>query len=439
MTAHGMGAARLASGGTAVLAAAIALVVGVAGPAWAAPTTTRISQRGAVPANGFSVFAAASLDGRYVTFQSAGTNLGPPDRNGAKDVFLSDRLGNRLELVSVNSDGGQGDADSGRTRPSPVTPDGLHVAFESLASNLVDGDTNGVSDVFLRDRGRFSQTTLISLASDRGPVAGARANGPSFVMAITPDANKVVFLSAATNLVPGDTNGQPDVFVRDRRNRTTMRVSVAQGGGQANGASRTASITADGRYVAFDSVAANLVPGDDNGRSDVFVRDLATFTTTRVSVGCAGTTIPAGCYGSSISADGRYVVYEATPPSGYTQAYAYDRKAGRTILLSVGVDGQPGNGFTFRPAISPTGRYVSFESSATNLVRGVNARMFHAYVRDLCAGLTTLVSVGTTGVPGDAESTYTAPSERGVAFQSRAGNLVPGAVLGDIQIYLRTP
>jgi len=442
MRGHGTPGGRLARDGALVLAVTAALAVPTAGPAAAGPaaagTTTRMSELGGVRADGTSVFPAVNVNGRFVTFQSLGGNLVGGDRNLAKDVFIKDRSTGRVQLVSVSQAGIAGNRDSGRTRPSPVSADGRYVAFESDATDLVDGDTNNASDVFVRDR-RFQTTTPVSAASERGPVAGARANGPSFVMAMTPDARYVVFVSAATNLVPGDTNGQPDVFVRDLRGRTTTRVSVAHDGWQANGPSRAAAISADGRYVVFDSVASNLTPGDDNGRSDVFLRDLRTSTTTRVSVGCAGTTIPAGCYGSSISADGRYLTYEATPPSGFTQAYLYDRTTEATTLVSAGPGGQPGNGFTFRPAVSPSGRYLSFESSATNLVDPVTARRtFHVYVRDLRTATTMLASVSTAGVPGDAESGYAAPSEGGVAFQSRAGNLVPDAVPGDLQVYFRS-
>jgi Tol biopolymer transport system component len=294
--------------------------------------------------------------------------------------------------------------------------------------------------VFVRERGRFARKTLISAATEREPGTGAQGNGPSLVLAMTPDASKVLFLSAASNLVSGDTNGQPDIFLRDRRTRTTTRVSVPQGHGQANGPSRLGSISADGRYVAFDSRASNLVPGDDNGRSDVFIRDLVRRTTTRISVGCAGTAILSGCYGGSMSADGRYIAYEATPPDGITQAYAYDRLSGLTRMVSEGEHGEPGNGLTFRPAVSPSGRYVSFESFSSNLVHGGDAlRTYHVYVRDLQTATTTRASVNAAGEPGDDMSTHAAISDCAVAFESRAGNLVPAAVQGDTQVYLRTP
>jgi hypothetical protein len=238
--------------------------------------------------------------------------------------------------------------------------------------------------------------------------------------------------------VPGDGNGQPDVFVRDVGARVTRLVSVGLGGRPADGASRTASISADGRFVAFESRASNLVPGDDNGRADVFVRDLNSGTTERVSENCGGTGPLAGCFGASMSWDARYVVYENAAPTPHTQAYLFDRAARRTSLVSVGLHGEPGNGFTFRPSISADGRFVAFESLASNLVAEPARPEYHVYVRDLTAATTTRASVNNAGEPADAQSGFAAASNQGVAFQSRAGNLAPGGRPGHYQVFFRS-
>src|SRR3989440_135688 len=147
-----------------------------------------------------------------------------------------------------------------------ISAHGRFVAFYSSAANLVAGDTNGARDVFVRDR-KTGKTTRVSVDSH-----GAQANGDSVAASISADGRLVAFLSSASKLVGGDTNGARDVFVRDRKARKTRRVSVDSHGAQGKGASFVPSISANGRFVAFSSVASNLVAGDTNTVSDVFVR-----------------------------------------------------------------------------------------------------------------------------------------------------------------------
>ena len=212
--------------------------------------------------------------------------------------------------VSVDSLGAQGIGDS--EGPS-ISAHGRFVAFYSSAANLVGSDTNGARDVFVRDR-KTGKTTRVSVNSH-----GAQANGESFAAPISADGRFVAFLSSASNLVGGDTNGARDVFVRDRKAGKTRRVSVDSHGAQGNGDSFIPSISADGRFVAFYSDAANLVAGDGNAAGDGFVRD---------------------------------------------------RKAGRTKRVSVASHGTQGNDTSFPPSISADGRFVAFTSLANNLVAG---------------------------------------------------------------------
>src|SRR5205814_1263965 len=181
--------------------------------------------------------------------------------------------------------------------------DGRFVAFAAWARNLAPGDTNGFGDVFVHDRG----TGVTERLSVDG--AGTEANDTIHQPAISADGRFVAFVSAATNLVPGDTNGLSDVFVHDRRTRRTERVSVDSAGTQADGASASPALSADGRFVAFSSSATNLVPGDTNGQADVFVHDRRTGTTERVSVDSAGTGANGWSERPSISADGRFVAF----------------------------------------------------------------------------------------------------------------------------------
>jgi Tol biopolymer transport system component len=184
-----------------------------------------------------------------------------------------------------------------------VSADGRYVAFHSEATNLVAGDTNGSEDVFVRDR-VTGTTERVSIAT-----GGAEGNGHSSAESISADGRFVAFESQASNLVSGDTNGQADIFVRDRQTGTTERVSRATSGAQGNSLSGGPAISADGRFVAFLSFSTNLVPGDTNGHYDIFVRDRLNGTTERVSVATGGTQADGDSYSPAISADGRYVAF----------------------------------------------------------------------------------------------------------------------------------
>jgi Tol biopolymer transport system component len=214
-----------------------------------------------------------SADGRFVVFQSDASNLVRGDTNRTNDVFVRDRRAGTTELVSISSAGVQGNDTS--AEPT-ISADGRFIAFSSRATNLVPGAADGArlsreppgnrNNVFIRDRLKGT-TRRISVSP-----AGAPGNDNSATPAISADGRFVAFLSDASNLVPGDTNGVKDVFVRDRRTGTTRRVSVSSAGAQSKDSSDHPALSADGRLVAFQSGASNLVPGDTNGTSDVFIR-----------------------------------------------------------------------------------------------------------------------------------------------------------------------
>jgi hypothetical protein len=217
-----------------------------------------------MPANATSELPSISADGRYVAFRSDATNLVVGDANGHSDIFIRDRLTATTELVSVGASGVQANADC--WTPS-MSADARYVAFESYATNLVGGGTSGAHHIFLRDR-QLGLTECVSVDS-----SGVQGNDDSFWPSISSDGRYVAFYSYATNLVPGDTNGYLDVFVRDRQLGITERISVDTVGVQGNSVSQYPSISADGRYVVFYSAATTLVPGDGNNHIDEFVRD----------------------------------------------------------------------------------------------------------------------------------------------------------------------
>ena len=248
--------------------------------------------------------ASPSADGRYVAFASSATNLVAADTNGRSDVFVRDRASGTTERVSVSSAGVQGNSAS--AAPA-ISADGRYVVFSSSANNLVADDTNGASDIFLRDR-VAGTTTRVSLGT--GDVV---ANNSCFLPSISADGTTVAFSSDADNLVSGDTNGSNDIFVRHLASGVTTRASVTSAGVQANSASATCSLSADGRFVAFWSWATNLAETEDtNAQADVFVRDRTAGTTTRVNVGWDGAQATGYSEQFSISSDGQYVAFSSS-------------------------------------------------------------------------------------------------------------------------------
>ena len=341
--------------------------------------------------------------------------------------------------VSVDSAGVEGNGFS--TAPSISSmANGRYVAFQSDASNLVPGDGNGLPDVFLYDR-QSGKTVRVSVGS-----AGAEGNNSSFAPSISADSINVAFSSAASNLVPGDGNGATDVFVHNRLGSVTTRVSVDSNGAEGNGQSALPDITGSGQYVSFVSFASNLVPGDANGVADIFVHDVLTGPTTRVSVGSGGVEANGGSQSASISANtGRYVAFASVASNlvsgdgnGLADVFVHDRQTGRTVRVSVSSAGAEGNGGSARPSISDNGRYVAFVSGANNLVPGDGNLSPDIFVRDLQLGLTTRVSVDSAGAEGNSESDFPSISGSGlfVAFYSNASNLVQGDGNGQPDIFV---
>ena len=397
----------------------------------AAQVTSRVSVDSAgVQGNADVQFKnrCVSGDGRYVVFYGDASNLVPNDTNSAQDVFVRDLWLGITTLVSVDSAGVQGNYHS--YWPT-ISADGRFVAFESRATNLVPGDTNGAYDIFVHDL-QTGATTRASVDS-----SGAQANGNSygFGCSLSADGRYVAFGSDATNLVPGDTNGIKDFFVRDLVAGTTERVSVDSAGVEANATTIEAELSADGRYVVYFSAASNLVPGDTNGVADVFLRDRAIGSTTRLSVDPAGVEGNGISRSPSMSADGRYVAYcswatNLVPGDANSAAdvFVLDRQSGTTTIASLDSSGVEGDSYSYYPSISADGRWVAFYSNATNLVPGDTNALPDVFVHDRHSGSTSRVSVDSGGAEGNGFSGWPVISGDGsiVAFMSDASNLVAG-------------
>jgi len=263
---------------------AIARIVSIA-LSLVVPLTGQVTERVSVDSSGAQGDAGSgrpslSADGRYVAFASDATDLVAGDTNGRTDVFVHDRQSGVTERISVDSAGAQGNGPSGD--PS-ISADGRHVAFHSDATDLVVGDTNGRTDVFVHDR-ETGVTERVSVDS-----GGAQGNGSCFEPSLAEHGRFVAFWGRADNLVPGDTNSSWDIFVHDRVTGITERISVDSSGVEANSWSFYPSSSVDGQVVAFSTGADNLVAGDTNGHSDVFVHERCDATWTNYGAGFPGT------------------------------------------------------------------------------------------------------------------------------------------------------
>jgi hypothetical protein len=389
-------------------------------------------------ANDTSYGPSISEDGRYVAFWSNASNLVGGDVNHVRDIFVRDTVANTTTLISIASDGTQGNMDS--ESPS-ISADGRYVAFKSWATNLAGGDTNGREDVFVRDT-VLNTTTRVSIAAN-GTQGNSDSNSPS----ISADGRFVAFQSSADNLVSGDTNQVSDIFLRDTVMNITTRVSVTTGGaqgGQFEG-SISPSISADGRFVAFESTA-ELVSGETMLGSDIFVRDTVLNTTNLISIASNGLQSNMDSYDPSISSDGRYVAFESWATnlvSGDTNSlrdiFVRDTQAGTTIRISVATSGaQTTSWSSYDPSISADGRYVVFITIANNLVSGDTNNMDDVFLRDTLMGITTRVSIDTNGIQASSPSEAPSISADGsfVAFSSLANNLVIGDTSGGSDVFV---
>ncbi len=382
--------------------------------------------------DGASYAGVLSANGRYVAFGSDASNLVAGDTNGNGDIFRRDLTTGTTIRVSVTNDGSQvtygGDVYSGVA----ISADGRYVAFVS-EEPLVPDDTNGYYDVYVRDV-VAGTTERVSVASGGGQTEGS-AGG----VAISSDGRYVAFESYASDLVPNDTNGTDDVFVHDRETDTTDRASIGSGDGNPDSASYGPSISADGRYVAFETDATNIVEPDTNDNSDVVVYDRNMGTTVRASSDSAGNQGAGYVQYAAISGNGRYVVFEgsyadtfvAGDTNNASDVFVKDLQTGETSRVSVTNGGAEANGGSDSPAIDDSGNRVTFRSFATNLLPGVgDDSTGEIYVRDRAAGTTRLVStnkyLGQIAL-GDVLGTNSISADgRYVAFTSTADNVVAG-------------
>lgn len=400
--------------------------------------TIRVSvSSDAFEGNADSTEASISGDGTYIAFTSEADTLVYVDTNDVSDIFVHDAVALTTVRVSVNSNREEA---NGESRQPAISRDGRFVAFASNAGNLVPNDTNDRFDVFVHDRDTrgigvfdepgFIRTTRVSVHTN-----GTQGLRPSGEPTISANGAYVAFSSVSDNLVDGDTNNASDIFLHHRASGQTTRVSIDSLGNQSNADSFSPSISHDGDLIAFWSVASNLVDDDTGGHDDVFVHNRITGLTTRVSVDSAATQGNSYSFSPSISGNGRYVAFGSTATNlapeadtnDATDVFVHDRITGVTVRVSVDPNGWESDGHSYEASISAGGEFVAFMSRATNLTP--LADMNNApdiFVHNVATGVTMNVSVDDASTLGNAESRAPSISSDGryVAFESNAYNLV---------------
>lgn len=376
--------------------------------------------------------------GRYLVFSSNSPNLVAGDTNGEQDIFVLDRDTGEVARVNVNSSGDQANDFSRLPR---ISANGRYVVFESDADNLVAGDTNESDDIFRHDL-QTGETIRVSLVDNGTLESPAGGRSPS----ISSDGDRVAFTSAS-NLVGDDFNDLTDAYVRIISSSDTTRVSTDPAFADPDGTTNQVEISGDGLWVALESQATNLVPGDGNGLTDIFLRNISSGITSRLPA-LGGADPDAAADLNDISTDGQVVIFTSTATNyvagatnGLADTFAYDASAGLVELISANPLGDEGNGRSQVGAVSGAGRYVAFESDASDLIAGDSNASGDIFLHDRQTGGTSRVSVTSGGaqVAGFNFSACISPSGAILAFTTTSNELFPGDinVANDIVIHAR--
>jgi Tol biopolymer transport system component len=390
-----------------------------------------------VEANGSSLNVRSSDDGRFVVFTTNATNLIPNDTNVLGDIVLKDRQTGALTCMSCLPDGTVGTGAS--TQPS-LSGDGRFVAFQSAASNLVTGDTNGAIDVFVREiaSGVISRVNLDSNGMQT-------ITGTSGQARLSQDGRFVSFASLATNLVSGDTNSVSDIFIRDRQASTTTRVSLTAAGAQTDGASTAAAMSADGNYIVFTSAAANItLPAEPSTLTvDVFLRDRVAGTTERLTSSAAtnGTCFdPAISADASVVAFNCPFTDLVPNDTNAARDVFYRARTGSTLARVTAPGGVEANGATENPSLNRNGTLIAVFSTATNLIAADTNATTDVFVVEPATGAIIRASVasdGTEGSGGVSTFPWLAADGNVVVFNSGKNNLVTNDTNATVDTFAR--
>jgi Tol biopolymer transport system component len=391
-----------------------------------------------VQANDESDNPVISPNGRYIVFESYADNLVEGDTNNSVDVFIHDLQADTTKLISVASNGDLANSGSNVLSHQSLSSDGRYVVFFSDATNLGCRYTTHMVQVYVHDN-LTGETTCESIETNE------IARGQSLRPSISGDGRYVAFDSNADDLVPGDTNGYMDVFVRDRVLNITKRVSIGLAGVQGNEESDFGIISPDGRFVAFESTASNLVTDDTNGKIDIFLFDMQAQQVTRVSVNSNSEESNGNSHPGAFSADSRYFAFYSNASNlvpgdmnNASDVFLLDRDTGLISRLSLDSSGLEANSGSMVLSISGNGRFVAFSSRASNLVAGDTNEVTDVFIRDVWEGTTILLSKNALGIQGNSTSDTATISADGslVSFISMADNLVADDKNGSLDVFV---
>ncbi len=376
----------------------------------------------------------------FVVFNTDTPNFVDGDTNGLRDVFLKNFVTGEISIVSVGSAGEQGNFTSLTALKNFVSDDGEWVVFNTRSTTLGPNDTNSFSDIYLKN----TQTGVLTLVSH--DLAGNSGNGETENAQLFADGSKLVFNSLASNLVAGDTNNANDVFLHDVATGLNTRISTTQLGVAGNGFSIQPIFSADGNKVLFSSTSNNFYAGDTNNRADLFVKNLLTGELTTVSVRADGVIGNEGSFRGNFSPDGTKVVFESSANNFVagdigisSDLFIKDLVTGALTLVSSASNGTKGNISSQSGQFSPNGNYILFESSASNLIAGDTNFREDLFLKNIATGETTLVSQTQAGVVGNAGSRSGSFSVDGtkIIFESQATNFAAGSTNGATNIFIK--
>ncbi len=386
-------------------------------------------------ANGDTIAPVFSPDGTKILFNSNATNLLAAATNGAQHLFVKDLTTGALTLVTASATGEEADRSNDR---GFFSPDGTKVLFATTADNLVSGDGNFDWDIFIKDLSTGG-VTLVSTNS-----AGQQGDETSIEPSFSHDGTKVTFMGDSFNFpnAPGDGDNNPQIYLKDLVTGALTLVSTDSSGTPGNSIGHNPVFSPDDTKIAFQSFATNLVPGDTNNDGDIFVKDLTTGVMTRVSTDSDGNQLP--CFSSNpvFSPDGTKIAFDITPSGedAPREVVIKDLVTGALTTVSASIADVPGTRLNYNPVWSPDGTRILFASTAANLAPGDHNNLLDVYVKDLITGVVSRVNVTPGGIEANDFSFFATWSADGtkITFSSNASNLVPNDTNGRQDVFIVT-
>ncbi|TAE80801.1 MAG: hypothetical protein EAZ74_05990 [Alphaproteobacteria bacterium] len=366
-----------------------------------------------------------SPDGTKIVFHSSATNFIENDANGWRDVFVKDSVTGEITSISTNSTGEQGNLWSYDGR---FSPDGTKIVFHSGANNLIENDINAWNAIFIKDL-LTNEVMRVDVSA-----LGEPLDGSSYNARFSPDGTKIIFESSASNLVEGDTNGWDDLFIKDLLTNELTRVSVNALGEEGNGWFYNGSFSPDGTKIIFESWADNLIAEDSNGEEDIFMKDLLTGEITRLSTNFFGEEGTLRSHNPQFSPDGTQVLFTSwadnlveNDTNNLPDIFVKDIISGEVLRVNTNAMGEQLDGWSFGTAnFSPDGTQVVFESLSSTLVEDDTNGWYDIFVKDLRTGEVSIVSRTPTDeqANGWSRNPSFSPDGMSIVFESQANNLV---------------